>query len=127
MSTAMPFAGSWRKVLLGALVGGLVVISTPAVSHLPDIANVPTLAPLVREITPSVVNISVHGHVKEENPLYRDPLFREFFDVPSAACSIKGLCFILFFGGATSIDGGTGCRVREELTSRRKVSASAGV
>jgi serine protease Do len=82
MSTAMPCAGSWRKVLLGALVGGLVVISTPAVSHLPDIANVPTLAPLVREITPSVVNISVHGHVKEENPLYRDPLFREFFDVP---------------------------------------------
>jgi hypothetical protein len=79
MSTAMPFAASWRKVLLGALAGGLVVISTPAVSHLPDIANVPTLAPLVREITPSVVNISVHGHVKEENPLYRDPLFREFF------------------------------------------------
>ena len=82
MSTAMPFAGSWRKVLLGALVGGLVVISTPALSHLPDIASVPTLAPLVSEVTPSVVNISVHGRVKEENPLYRDPLFREFFDVP---------------------------------------------
>jgi serine protease Do len=63
--------------------GGLVVISTP-LSHLPDIASgqVPTLAPLVREVTPSVVNISVHGRVKEENPLYRDPLFREFFDVP---------------------------------------------
>ena len=78
----MPFAGSWRKVLLGALVGGLVVISTPALSHLPDIASVPTLAPLVSEVTPSVVNISVHGRVKEENPLYRHPLFREFFDVP---------------------------------------------
>jgi serine protease Do len=37
---------------------------------------------LVREITPSVVNISVRGRVKEENPLYRDPLFRQFFDVP---------------------------------------------
>jgi serine protease Do len=83
MSTAT-FTGDWRKVLLAAIVGGLVAISTPALSHLPDIASgqVPTLAPLVREVTPSVVNISVHGRVKEENPLYRDPLFREFFDVP---------------------------------------------
>jgi serine protease Do len=83
MSTAT-FTGDWRKVLLAALVGGLAAVSTPALSHLPDIASgqVPTLAPLVREVTPSVVNISVHGRVKEENPLYRDPLFREFFDVP---------------------------------------------
>jgi serine protease Do len=43
---------------------------------------VATLAPLVREVMPSVVNISVHGQVKEDNPLYREPLFREFFDVP---------------------------------------------
>jgi serine protease Do len=51
---------------------------------LPDVTGgkIPSLAPLVREITPSVVNISVHGRVKEENPLYRDPLFRQFFDVP---------------------------------------------
>ena len=44
--------------------------------------KVTTLAPLVREITPSVVNISVHGRVKEDNPLYRDPSFREFLDGP---------------------------------------------
>jgi hypothetical protein len=59
-------------------VGGLIVISTPALSHLPDIASVPTLAPLVSEVTRSVVNISVHGRVKEEYHLYRDPLFRNF-------------------------------------------------
>jgi serine protease Do len=84
MSVATPFASTWRKVLSVALVVGLVVLSTPALSHLPAIASgeVPTLAPLVREVTPSVINISVHGRVKEENPLYRDPLFREFFDVP---------------------------------------------
>jgi len=29
-----------------------------------------------------VVNISVHGRVREDNPLYRDPFFREFFDIP---------------------------------------------
>lgn len=44
--------------------------------------RVPTLAPLVREVTPTVVNISVQGRVREDNPLYQDPLFREFFNVP---------------------------------------------
>jgi S1-C subfamily serine protease len=44
--------------------------------------QVPTLAPLVREVTPAVVNISVHGKVREDNPLYKDPLFREFFEMP---------------------------------------------
>ncbi|BAL78097.1 trypsin-like peptidase domain-containing protein [Bradyrhizobium cosmicum] len=44
--------------------------------------TIPTLAPLVRQVTPAVVNISVHGRVREDNPLYRDPIFREFFDVP---------------------------------------------
>jgi hypothetical protein len=50
---AATFTGSCRKVLLGGLVVGLVVISTPALSHLPDIASgqVPTLAPLVSEVS----------------------------------------------------------------------------
>jgi serine protease Do len=63
-----------------------MAISMPALSsaQIPDIAGgrVPTLAPLVREITPAVVNISVHGKVREDNPLYKDPLFREFFEIP---------------------------------------------
>lgn len=42
----------------------------------------PTLAPVVRQVTPAVVNISVHGRIREDNPLYRDPFFREFFDIP---------------------------------------------
>ncbi len=73
-----------RRAVVGLLLGGLIAVSTPANSHIPAIANgeVTTLAPLVREVTPSVVNISVHGRVKEDNPLYHDPLFREFFDVP---------------------------------------------
>ena len=43
---------------------------------------IPTLAPLVREVTPAVVNISVQGKVREDNPLYKDPVFREYFDLP---------------------------------------------
>jgi serine protease Do len=36
----------------------------------------------VKEVTPAVVNISVQGKIREDNPLYHDPFFREFFDVP---------------------------------------------
>src|SRR3954447_6857795 len=57
---------------------------SPVLAQVPDIrgGQIPTLAPVVKETTPSVVNISVHARVKEDNPLYRDPVFREFFDLP---------------------------------------------
>ncbi|WP_436216476.1 trypsin-like peptidase domain-containing protein [Bradyrhizobium sp. LjRoot220] len=69
---------------LGAIIGALL-LTTPASGQIPGLkagGAVPTLAPLVREVTPAVVNISVHGRVRQDNPLYRDPLFREYFDVP---------------------------------------------
>jgi hypothetical protein len=65
-----------------------VVLSLSPVSvasaTIPDFASpqAPSLAPLLREVTPAVVNISVRGRVKEDNPLYQDPVFRQFFDVP---------------------------------------------
>jgi serine protease Do len=73
-----------RAVLLGLLVLTLADCLSAA-AQVPDLRAghpVPTLAPLVRQVTPAVVNISVHGRVREDNPLYRDPIFREFFDVP---------------------------------------------
>jgi serine protease Do/serine protease DegQ len=43
----------------------------------------PTLAPLVSQVTPAVVNISVKSRsALENNPLLRDPFFRRFFNVP---------------------------------------------
>jgi serine protease Do len=71
-----------RAVASLALVGSLGV--GVASAHIPDLGagGVPTLAPLVKEVTPAVVNISVEGRIREENPLYQDPVFREFFDVP---------------------------------------------
>ena len=61
-----------------------LVPAQPALTQIPEFSGgkLPTLAPLVREITPSVVNISVRGRVKENNPLYREQLFREYLDVP---------------------------------------------
>jgi serine protease Do len=45
---------------------------SPVLAQVPDIrgGQIPTLAPVVKETTPSVVNISVHARVKEDNPLY---------------------------------------------------------
>ena len=59
-------------------------LTAPSFAQLPELGRgkVPTLAPLVREIIPSVVNISVRGRVKEDNPVYRDPLYRGPIDVP---------------------------------------------
>lgn len=45
--------------------------------------GVMTMAPLLEEITPAVVNVSVATTVAgEQNPLFRDPFFRRFFDQP---------------------------------------------
>ncbi|UWU75370.1 trypsin-like peptidase domain-containing protein [Bradyrhizobium huanghuaihaiense] len=73
-----------RTILAWLLVVALFAAS-PATAQVPDLktgGSVPTLAPVVRQVTPAVVNISVHGRVREDNPLYRDPFFREFFDIP---------------------------------------------
>jgi serine protease Do/serine protease DegQ len=44
---------------------------------------VPSLAPMVKRISPAVVNIAIRGTVQEQNPLLSDPFFRRFFDVPN--------------------------------------------
>ena len=45
--------------------------------------EMPTLAPMLEEITPAVVNIATEGKVKQNmHPLFSDPRFRRFFNVP---------------------------------------------
>lgn len=73
------------RILLSGVIALALWGADPAAAQVPDMRRgntLPTLAPLVRQVTPAVVNISVHGRVREDNPLYRDPFFREFFDVP---------------------------------------------
>jgi len=44
----------------------------------------PSLAPMLKRATPAVVNIATSGTVKiQQNPLFNDPFFQHFFDVPS--------------------------------------------
>jgi serine protease DegQ len=45
----------------------------------------PTLAPLLNEVTPSVVNVAVASiapSLESQNPLLNDPFFRRFFELP---------------------------------------------
>ena len=57
-----------------------------ATPPLPLRDGVPTLAPLLENVTPAVVNISVETMVPQRhNPLFRDPFFRRFFDLPDDA------------------------------------------
>jgi len=44
---------------------------------------VPSLAPMLKRVSPAVVNIATRGTVQEQNPLLNDPFFRRFFDVPN--------------------------------------------
>jgi Do/DeqQ family serine protease len=62
-----------------ALVFCGVALPAPAISQN---SAVPTLAPMLREVTPGVVNIAVRARGPSENPLLRDPFFRRFFDIP---------------------------------------------
>ncbi|HLH98852.1 MAG TPA: Do family serine endopeptidase [Xanthobacteraceae bacterium] len=72
-----------RQLFIAALVGTLSALSAAA-GTIPGFGTgqIPSLAPILREITPAVVNVSVRGMVKEDNPLYQDPYFRQFFDLP---------------------------------------------
>jgi serine protease Do/serine protease DegQ len=49
-------------------------------------SQAPTLAPLVEQVTPAVVNIGVLSRSPEQdNPMLQDPFFRRFFGLPEAS------------------------------------------
>lgn len=66
-----------------ALVASAANGSAQALLPLDDGPDRPTLAPLLEEVTPAVVNISVTGKATlRRNPLFDDPFFRRFFNLP---------------------------------------------
>src|ERR1035438_6603711 len=74
------------------LVATMVMLTGPAAfAALPtpppaDAAPMPSLAPMVKRVSPAAVNVATRGTIKERpgqrNPLLDDPFFRRFFDVP---------------------------------------------
>ena len=48
-----------------------------------DSQSLPSLAPMLEKVLPTVVNIATTGKVQvQQNPFMNDPLFREFFNIP---------------------------------------------
>jgi len=74
---------------LAIALGAFALPALPAEAAIPlsalptDGRGVPTLAPMLAQVTPGVVNISVLSRdPAESNPLLRDPFFRRFFNIP---------------------------------------------
>jgi Do/DeqQ family serine protease len=78
MNLRLKFAAA---ALAASAISGQAFAAVPAA----DAAPMPTLAPMVKRVSPSVVNIATRGTIKEQsgrNPLLDDPFFRRFFDAP---------------------------------------------
>ncbi|MBS0457554.1 MAG: Do family serine endopeptidase [Proteobacteria bacterium] len=63
----------------------LEMVASPARAALPpEIAGqaLPSLAPMLRTVTPAVVSIQSKHVVRVSNPLASDPFFRQFFGIP---------------------------------------------
>jgi serine protease Do/serine protease DegQ len=79
-----------RHILAAASLAAAVIASPMVRAALPSApiadAPMPSLAPMVKRVSPAVVNIATRGTVKEKpgqrNPLMDDPFFRRFFDAP---------------------------------------------
>jgi len=73
------------RLVLAFAIGILVAVPWPASAGTPLVGmdgQTPTLAPLLKQVTPAVVNIAVKGTEEVDNPLLKDPLFRRFFNLP---------------------------------------------
>jgi Do/DeqQ family serine protease len=79
-----------RRILAAASLAATLTTSTATYAALPSTgaadSPMPSLAPMVKRVSPSVVNIATRGTIKEKqgqrNPLLDDPFFRRFFENP---------------------------------------------
>ncbi len=77
-----------RLALSPALAALILLPGGPATAALPAVVGemqVPSLSPMIKKVSPAVVNIATRGTIHEkgpQNPLLDDPFFRRFFDVP---------------------------------------------
>ncbi len=66
----------------------LSIMLNSAFASLPAVDSqgtpLPSLAPMLKNVTPAVVNIATSSTIRiQENPLFNDPFFRHFFEQPS--------------------------------------------
>ena len=74
------------SVVLACATLVMLVLSTMSRAELPGILGdkeLPSLAPMLENVTPAVVNIATEGRIQlRQNPLFADPYFRQFFNIP---------------------------------------------
>lgn len=83
-STARRSTVGRRGIVLGIwLLNSLFACAQAALPVSIEGTPLPTLAPMLEEVTPAVVNIATEGRIRiRENPLLSDPFFRRFFNIP---------------------------------------------
>ncbi len=85
LAAAALCAGFSAPVAYAALPASTPPAATAPAPAAPDAAPMPSLAPMVKRVSPAVVNIATRGTIKEQgqrNPLFDDPFFRRFFEQP---------------------------------------------
>jgi serine protease Do/serine protease DegQ len=73
----------WPILIVGGIATLCAGVSHAALPPAVEGQPLPTLAPMIEKVTPAVVNIATEGHVQMRlNPLFNDPFFRRFFNLP---------------------------------------------
>jgi Do/DeqQ family serine protease len=74
-----------RLMSVVAILAVLTPVGPRAEAAFPLESNsgTPSVAPILRQVTPGVVNIATKGREAVNNPLLSDPFFRHFFNVPN--------------------------------------------
>ncbi len=74
-------ACGFTLALLTGMIAGVAVAALPAEV---DGQPLPSLAPILEQVTPAVVNVHIRTRVQvRTSPFFDDPFFRRFFDMPS--------------------------------------------
>jgi len=73
------------RFLASVVLAAALLPAVPALAAFPSAPDGPaaSVAPVLRQVTPGVVNIAVQGRVQVNNPLLNDPFFRQFFNIPN--------------------------------------------
>jgi serine protease Do len=83
MDRSLQSAKAGRSAWLCAVV--LLAFGAPASAGAIAPGERPTVAPVLRRVTPGVVNIATRRVETVDAPILQDPFFREFFDIPESA------------------------------------------
>jgi len=80
----MPNRSRTLQIAFIYVLATLAVASHAALPAAVGETPMPTLAPMIKRVSPAIVNIATSGTIREsspQNPLLEDPFFRRFFDM----------------------------------------------